>query len=191
MQEEGTSLAPSASGVGKSSAALELMGAATLGASSLTSSLTSSHAHTRAKPGRKQTPAVPLCSYCDRALPQEGSWMNSKRNLPRCPGAEEATRLRAACSTVWLLHDPPRARGACAAPPGSAPARDRARRGSGILAAVPPARSGRFCVRVCLCLRTSACICVYVRVYACVRVAPCVWRCFWACTGVCSHRALS
>lgn len=80
------------------------MGAAALGASSLTTSLTSpltsSHAHTRAKPGRKQTPAVPLCSYCDRALPQEGSWMNSKRNLPRRPGAEEATRLRAACSTT-------------------------------------------------------------------------------------------
>lgn len=50
---------------------------------------------------------------------------------------------------------------------------------------------GRLRARICLRLRMSARICVYVCASACVRVAPCVWRGFWVCTGVFSHRALS
>lgn len=139
---------------------------------------TTSHARLAAKPWRKQAPAVPLHSYCDRALSPEGLGRAAGGPCPTVPelGQNKLHFVDWRCRIQGLL-----------APRPAAPRPVESRDKTGPI----PRPRGRFRAGLCLHVPVPAHICVYVCVSVRVRVAPCVWRGFWVCTGVSSRRALS
>lgn len=163
---EGPSPAP---GAGGESSAVPTPGAST-----------SSHARLAAKAWRKQAPAVPLHSYRDRALSPEGLGRAAGGTCPTVPalGQNELHSVDGRCRVQGLL-----------TPCTHLPHHGRWKAG---IRQVPSRVLGAgSAAGLCLHVPVPAHICVYVCVSVRVRVAPCVWRGFWVCTGVSSRRALS